>query len=83
MSGLVFTLIQRLHHKLPEACIMNQITLYFGKNPKKRDLSDGSKTGDNDFKKPLEGNSEITLLKLIFLRKVLNQLTAGKFYLTV
>ena len=26
---------------------MNQILQYFGKNPKKRDLSDGSKTGSS------------------------------------
>ena len=36
---------------------MNQISQNFGKNPKKRDLSDGSKTGDNDSKKPREGSS--------------------------
>ena len=36
---------------------MNQISQYFGKNPKKRDLSDGSKTGDDDSKKPREGSS--------------------------
>ena len=37
---------------------MNQISQYFGKNPKKRDLNDGSKTGDDDTKKPREGSSE-------------------------
>ena len=31
---------------------MNQMLQYFGKNPKKRDSSDGSKTGVADFKKP-------------------------------
>ena len=36
---------------------MNQISQYFGKNPKKRDLSDDSKTGDDDSKKPREGSS--------------------------
>ena len=36
---------------------MNQISHYFGKNPKKRDLSDGSKTSDDDSKKPREGSS--------------------------
>ena len=36
---------------------MNQLLQYFSKNLKKRDLSDGSKTGDDDFKKPREGNS--------------------------
>ena len=36
---------------------MNQISQYFGKNPKKRDLSDGSKTEDDDSKKPQEGSS--------------------------
>ena len=36
---------------------MNQISQYFGKNPKKRDLRDGSKTGDDDSKKPREGSS--------------------------
>ena len=35
---------------------MNQRSQYFGKNPKKRDLSDGSKTGGNDSKKPQEGS---------------------------
>ena len=37
---------------------MNQISQYFGKNPKKRDLSDGSKTDDDDSKKPRKGSSE-------------------------
>ena len=37
---------------------MNQMSQYFGKNPRKRDLSDGSKTGDDDSKKPREGSSE-------------------------
>ena len=36
---------------------MNQISQYFGKNPKRRHLSDGLKTGDDDSKKPREGNS--------------------------
>ena len=36
---------------------MNQVSQYSGKNPKKRDLSDGSKTGDDDSKKPREGSS--------------------------
>ena len=36
---------------------MNQISQYFGKNSKERDLSDDSKTGDNDSKKPREGSS--------------------------
>ena len=31
---------------------------YFGKNPKKRDLSNGSKTDDNDSEKLQEGSSE-------------------------
>ena len=35
---------------------MNQISQYFGKNPKKRDLSDSSKTGDDGCKKPREGS---------------------------
>ena len=35
---------------------MNQRSQYFGKNPKKSDLSYGSKTGDNDSKKPREGS---------------------------
>ena len=35
---------------------MNQISQYFGKNPKRRHLSDGLKTGDDDSKKPREGN---------------------------
>ena len=37
--------------------IMNQISQDFGNNPKKRDLSDGSKTGDDDSKKPGEDSS--------------------------
>ena len=36
---------------------MNQISQYCGKNPKKRDLSHDSKTGDDDSKKPREGSS--------------------------
>ena len=36
---------------------MDQIAQYFEKNPKKRGLSDGSKTGDDDSKKPREGCS--------------------------
>ena len=36
---------------------MNQISQYSGKNPMKRDLSDGSKICDNDSKKPRAGNS--------------------------
>ena len=36
---------------------MSQISPYFGKNPKKRHLSDGSKTGEDDSKKPREGSS--------------------------
>ena len=36
---------------------MNKVSQYFGKNPKKRGLSDGSTTGDDDFKKPREGSS--------------------------
>ena len=36
---------------------MNHISPYFGKNPKKRNLSDGSKAGDNDSKKQREGSS--------------------------
>ena len=62
---------------------MNQILQYFGKNPKKRDLSDGSKTGDDDSKKPREGSSGSFADEVDILRKVLNQLTVGKFYLTV
>ena len=36
---------------------MNQILQYSGKNPKKRDLSDDSKTGDDNSKKLREGSS--------------------------
>ena len=36
---------------------MSQISQYFGKNPKKRDLCDDLKTGDVDSKKPREGSS--------------------------
>ena len=36
---------------------MNPVFQYFGKNPKKRDLSDDSKTGGDDSKKPREGSS--------------------------
>ena len=35
---------------------MNQISQCFGKNAKNRDLSDGSKTDDDDSKKPREGS---------------------------
>ena len=62
---------------------MNQISQYFGKNPKKRDLSDGSKTGDDDSKKPREGSSESYTDEADIFEKVLSQLTAEKFYLTV
>ena len=37
---------------------MNQISQYFGKNPKKRDLSDSLKTVDDDSKKPRESYTE-------------------------
>ena len=36
---------------------MNQKSQYFRKNLKKRDLRDGSKTGEDDSKKPREGSS--------------------------
>ena len=36
---------------------MNQILHFFGKNLKKRDLSDPSKTSDDNSKKPREGSS--------------------------
>ena len=36
---------------------MNQILQYFGKNPKKRHLSDSSKTSEQENKKPREGSS--------------------------
>ena len=36
---------------------MNQISQYFGKNSKKKDLSDGTKTGGDDSKKLQEGSS--------------------------
>ena len=36
---------------------MSQISQYFGKNPKKTDLSDDSKTDDDDSKKPRDGSS--------------------------
>ena len=36
---------------------MIQMSQYFRKNTKKRDLSDGSKTGVDDSKKPREGSS--------------------------
>ena len=62
---------------------MNEISQYFGKNPKKRDLSDGSKTGDDDSKKSRESSLGSELINVIFLRKVLSQLNVGKFYLTV
>ena len=62
---------------------MNQISQYFEKNPKKRDLSDGSKIGDDDFKKAREGSSGSHTDEADIFEKVLSQLTAGKFYLTV
>ena len=37
---------------------MHQMSQYFGKNPKKQDLSDGWKTGGDDSKKPREGSLE-------------------------
>ena len=36
---------------------MNQLSQCFGKNPKKRDLSDGSKTSDQENKKAREDSS--------------------------
>ena len=45
---------------------MNQISQFFGKNPKKRDLSDGSKTGDDDSEKPREGSSGSYTDEVIF-----------------
>ena len=36
---------------------MSQISQYFGKNPNKIDLSDDSKTDDDDSKKPRDGSS--------------------------
>ena len=49
---------------------MNQISQYFVKNPKKRNLNE--KVVD-----------EVTLMKLVFLREVLSQLTIGNLCLTV
>ena len=60
---------------------MNQISQYFGKNPKKRDLSEGSKTGDDDSKKPREGSSGSYTEEADLFRKVLSQLTVEKFCL--
>ena len=37
--------------------ITNQISQNFGRNPQKRDLRDGLKTGDDDSKKPRESSS--------------------------
>ena len=62
---------------------MNQLSQYFGKNPKKRDLSDGSKTSDQENKKPREDSSGSYTDEANFLRKVLSQLTVEKFCLTV
>ena len=62
---------------------MNQISQYSRKNPKKSGLSDGSKTGDDDSKKPREDSSGSYTDEADILRKVLSQLTVGKFYLTV
>ena len=62
---------------------MNQISQYFEKNPKKRDLSDGSKIGGDDFKKAREGSSGSYTDEADIFEKKLSQLTAGKFYLTV
>ena len=44
---------------------MNQRSQYFEENPK-RDLSDGSKTGDDDSKKPWEGSSRSYTDEAIF-----------------
>ena len=49
---------------------MNQISQYFVKNPKKRNLNE-------------KVVHEVTLMKLIFLREALSQLTFGNLYLTV
>ena len=51
---------------------MNKISQYFGKNLKKKDLSDGSKTGDDIPRNHVKVAQEVTLMKLIFLRKVLS-----------
>ena len=62
---------------------MNQILQYFRKNPKKRDLNDGSKQVTIIPRNHEKVAQEVKLLKLIFLRKVLSQLTVGKIYLTI
>ena len=62
---------------------MNQISQYFGKNPKKIDLSDGSKQVAMISRNHEKVAQEVTLMKQIFLRRVLSHLTVRKFCLTV
>ena len=61
---------------------VTELSQYFGKSPKKRDLSDSLKTGDNDSKKPREGSSGIYTDEADILEGDVSQLTVGKFYLT-
>ena len=61
---------------------MNQILQYFGKNPKKRGLSDGSKTGDDDCKKPREGSSGSYTEESDVFEEGVELLTVEKFCLT-
>ena len=58
---------------------MNQISQYLGKNTKKRDLSDDSKTSD-DSKKPREGSSGSYTEEADVFED--GRLTVEKFYLT-
>ena len=62
---------------------MNQISQCFGKNPKKRDLSETQKQVTMIPRNHKKVVQEVILKKLTFLRKELSQLTVEKFYLTV
>ena len=61
----------------------SNIAVFWKESKIKRDLSDGSKTGKMIPRNHEKVAQEVTLMKLIFLRKVLSQLAVGKFYLTV
>ena len=61
---------------------MNQISQYFGKNSKKNALIDTQKQVTVIPRNHKKVAQEVRLRKLMFLRKVLSQLTVEKSYLT-
>ena len=61
---------------------MNQISQYFGKNSKKKALIDTQKQVTVIPRNHKKVAQEVRLRKLMFLRKVLSQLTVEKSYLT-